>query len=570
MPRIRKPQTSGVQRVGTGRVASTTTGSTTTQAVYRIPTGNRRNCDVRNFEVIWVSPIEVAIEWENIYRVSLDANALKSVIESYDNLDLSNAEVSFSTIDWPITLTGNLNIDNWELTVDSATIGDLTSTTADIGTINATDVNSTNVTATDVAAWTIEASSNVTIDGTLSVDGDTTLSSDLNVWGDESVAGDLTVSGNGTFSGNIQWFDITATNSLNTVDLNATWDTTLNGVTAWATTVDSLAVTNWATVGTTLWVTWNTTLWGNLAVTWASTFTWTSEFIGDVTTANIASTGTAALNDVTVAGNETVTGNVNVGWNTTINSTLTVVGASTLSSNVAVGGNLSVAWNQTVTGTSTTTGNAIFNNDVTIAWDETVTGNETIWGTLSVTWDTTLADDLVVNGTTSVKALETDGSVDIDGTLRVTGAINGLNGMTITGQVESDTVRTWEVIADEVRITDWIYLSANAEAPDFVLQSEKWQPNGVAPLDANGQIDTSFLPEVFTTAVVKLKTWIFNNSNTAIVTDTDIQQGTAVFCTNYSDIVWDLDEIINPGQITVVSNQTETGSFMVVIIKPLS
>jgi hypothetical protein len=31
-----------------------------------------------------------------------------------------------------------------------------------------------------------------------------------------------------------------------------------------------------------------------------------------------------------------------------------------------------------------------------------------------------------------------------------------------------------------------------------------------------------------------------------------------------------LDEIINPGQITVVSNQTETGSFMVVIIKPLS
>lgn len=564
MPRIRKPQTSGVQRVGTGRVASTTTGSTTTQAVYRIPTGNRRNCDVRNFEVIWVSPIDVAIEWENIYRVSLDANALKSVIESYDNLDLSNAEVSFSTIDWPVILTGNLNIDNWELTVDTATIGELTSTTADIGTVNATDVNSTNVTATDVAAWTIEASSNVTIDGTLSVDGDTTLSSDLNVWGDETVTGNLTVSWNTDVS------NLTASDTINTVDLNATWDTTLNGVTAWATTVDSLAVTNWATVGTTLWVTWNTTLWGNLEVTWASTFNWVSEFVGDVTAGNITSTGTAALNDVTVAGNETVTGNVNVWGNTTVNSTLTVVGASTLSSNVAVGGNLSVSGNSTVTGTSTTTGNAIFNSDVTVAGNESVAGDVSITWALSAGGDVTLADDLVVNGTTSLKALETDGSVDIDGTLRVTGAINGGNGMTITGQIESDTIRTWEVVADEVRVTDGIYLSANAEAPDFVLQSEKGQPNGVAPLDENGQIDTSFLPEVFTTAVVKLKTWIFNNSNTAIVTDADIQPGTAVFCTNYSDIVWDLDEIINPGQITVVSNQTETGSFMVVIIKPLS
>lgn len=570
MPRIRKPQTSGVQRVWTGRVASTTTGSTTTQAVYRIPTWNRRNCDVRNFEVIGVSPVEVAIEWENIYRISLDPDALRGVIENYDNLDLSNTAVTLSTVDWPVTINWNLNVEDWTFTANEISTEVFTAISWNITTLTSSDLTATNVSATDVSTWTLEVSSDATVGWTLTVSGNTTLSSDLNVWGNESVTWNVTVWGDETVTGNIQWFDITATNSLNTVDLNATWDTTLDGLTAWATTVDSLTVTNWATVGTTLWVTWNTTLWGNLDVAWTSSFTWASDFIWDVTTNNISSTGTASLNDVTVSGNETVNGNINVGWNTTVNSTLTVVGASTLSSNVAVGGNLSVSGNSTVTWTSTTTGNAIFNSDVTIAWDESVAGNESITWTLSVWGDTTLADDLVVNWTTSIKALETDGSVDIDWTLRVTWAINGLNGLTVDGQVESDTVRTWEVIADEVRVTNGIYLSADAEAPDFVLQSEKGQPNGVAPLDANGQIDTSFLPEVYTTAVVKLKTWIFNNSNTAIVADADIQPGAAVFCTNYSDIVWDLDEIINPGQITVVSNQTETGSFMVVIIKPLS
>ena len=562
MPRIRKPQNGG-QRVGTWRVANTTTGSTTTQAVFRIPTGNRKECDVRNFEVTWVSPIVVQIEWENIYRVSLDSDALKSVIEWYDNLDLSNAEVSFDHINWPITLTWNLEIESGTLTVSEATIATLTSTLANIDTVNSTDVNSTNVTATDVSTWTLEASGNATIGWTLDVTGATTLASDLNVWGDENITWNLDVTWNTAVS------NLIASDTITTVDLVSTWDSTLNTLNAWATTVDSLDVTNGATVWTTLWVTWNTTLWGNLDVAWASTFNWVSEFIGDVTTANISSTWTAALNDVTVAGNETVTWNVNVWGNTTVNSTLTVVGASTLSSNVAVGGNLSVSGNSTVTGTSTTTGNAIFNSDVSIAWNESIAGDASITWTLSAGGDVTLADDLVVNGTTSLKALETDGSVDIDGTLRVTWAINGGNGATITWQIESDTIRTWEVVADEVRVTNGLYLSAGAEAPDFILQSEKNQPNGVATLDENGKIDSSFLPPVYTTAIVKMGTWVFSNSNTAVVVDTDITADSAVICTNYSDIVGDLNEVINVGQLTVVSNQVETGSFKYLIINPI-
>ena len=43
MPRQRKPQNGGT-RLGTGRVANTTTSQAKLQTVYRIPTG-RQSCD---------------------------------------------------------------------------------------------------------------------------------------------------------------------------------------------------------------------------------------------------------------------------------------------------------------------------------------------------------------------------------------------------------------------------------------------------------------------------------------------------------------------------------------------
>ena len=549
MPRQRKPQNGG-QRIGTGRVANTTTGSTTTQAVYRIPTGNRRECDVRNFEVTWISPIVVQIEWENVYRISLDSGALQSAIEWYTDLDLSNVAVTLNSVSGPVTITGNLDIESWELTVDSATITTLTSTTWTITDLTTTTASLGAATADSATIDWLTVTNNATVWGTLGVDWATTLNSTLSVL--SNISGGWNISAVGTVSAD-------------SVSAN-TWTITTLTSTTW--TITDLTVSNAASVGNGLAVVWGvtadsvTTSWNlavgwNASITWDATVTWASTFTWAVSTNNITSTWTANLNDVVVGGNETVAWTLWVTWATTLNNSLTVAWASTLSGNTSVWGNLSVAWNSTVTWNQTVTGDAIFSDDVSVAKNLTVSG------------DTTISDDLVVNGTTSLKALETDGSVDIDGTLRTTWAIVWGNGASITWQIESDTIRTWEVVSDEVRVTDWLYLSAWAEAPEFILQSEKNQPNGVATLDANGQIDTSYLPDVYTTAIVKLKTWIFDNSNTAIVQDADIKPGSAVFCTNYSDIVWDLDEIINQWQLTVVSNQTETGSFMVVIIKPL-
>lgn len=556
MPRIRKPQTSGVQRVWTGRVASTTTGSTTTQAVYRIPTWNRRNCDVRNFEVIGVSPVEVAIEWENIYRISLDPDALRGVIENYDNLDLSNTAVTLSTVDWPVTINWNLNVEDWTFTANEISTEVFTATSWNITTLTSSDLTATNVSATDVSTWTLEVSGNTTIDWTLWVAWATVINNTLTVswniswWANLSIVGDSTISWSETVTWWITWASITAPvgNIPNLTSTTiTTWAITAN---QWATVHQWLTVTEWATVDS-LNNTGNTQLWGTLAVTWASTFT------GDVNTNNLYSSWTASMNDVAIAWNETVTWTSTVNWATLLNSTLTVVGTTTMWSNASVAGNLNVAWNTSTTWT------------LSAGWDTTLGWKLTVTDVATFNNDVVVNDDLTVTWTSHLAWVETTWSVDVTGTIRTTWAINAGNWVYVTWQVESDSVVTTNTTTDNLTVNGNFVLGSDATAWDFVLQSEKWEANGVVPLNANGKVDEQYLPEVFTTCKAKVVQWVFNNSNTAVVVDEDITADAFVKTSNYQDIVWDLSEVISVGQITVTSNTAETGSFKVLIVKPV-
>jgi len=543
MPRTRKPQTSTPSIQWRGRVANTTTSSL--PQVYRFGSSNKNpSCQAPTSSVTTQSPLHVKIVGDNVYHVTLNMEELASKLWELETLDLSNVEVTLDTVDWPVTIKWDLSIEDWTLTVDEGTITTLTSTTGTIGTLTSTDATITNVDATDVSTGTLETSSDATVGWDLSVTGDSNLSNAAVSW-------TLDVTWATTVT------ELTASTSVTTEDLTVNWETTVWVVTAWAATVDSLDVTNWVTVWTTLDVTGN------------STFTGTSNFTGDVTTVDIESTGTATLNDVNVGWNEAVTWTLNVSWATVLSSTLTVAGAATLSDNATVGWNLSVTWNQTVTWSSTTTWVAIFNSDITVAGNESVAGNEAISGTLTVADDVTLTQDLTVNGTTSVKALETDGSVDIDGTLRVTWAINGLNGLVVTGQVESDTIRTWEIVTDEIRINDALYLSSTAIAPQIVLQSEKWQPGGVAVLWQDWTIPVVNLPAIFTTCILKIVNVVFENSNTAVLRDPDIMLEGSQWLSNYQDIVWDIDPTIHEWEIILTSNEVETGSVHVNIAYPV-
>ena len=551
MPRQRKPQNGG-QRLWTGRVANTTTGSTTTQTVYRIPSRNYGECEKLAYEVLGTSPIRVAIEWENIYRVSLDEAALKDAIENYDGLDLSN--VTLQTINWDVEFTGNVSVDGtfmWqEVRATSITTTDLDAVNGSIQNITSNDVTTTALTAENASLDDVTITNNATVGGTLGVTWNTTLGGDLAVSWNETVAGDLDVT----------W--ATSTGSITA----STWDITT--LTSTDVTTDTITVNDTATVTNGLTVTWGvntdtiTTSWDavigwDTTISWDLAVTWTSAFTGDVTVDNITSTWTANLNDVVVAWNETVAWTMAVTWATTLNSSLTVAWASTLSGNASVGGNLSVAWNETVTGNSTVTWDAIFSSDVSVAEDLTVSG------------DTTITDDLTVNGSTHLKTLETTGSASLGGNLSVDWSIAGWSNLVVDGQIESGSLVTTNITTDNITINGNIALWNDATAPDFILQDEKGQPNGVAVLDANGQIDNQYLPPVYTSAIVKLGTWAFSNSDTAVVVDGDIDANSFVIISNYQDIVWDLNETISPGQLTVVSNQVETWSFKYIVVNAL-
>lgn len=437
MPRQRKPQNGG-QRFWTWRVANTTTSSNL-QTVYRIPTWNRKDCDVRNFEITWTSPVQVHIEWENIYNISLDTTALQAAIENM-NLDLSN--VTLETVDGNVTFTWNVTTDG-TFTWTTITANTVTATTGNIAT-----VNSTNVYSSDVSTATLETTWNTTIWWNLDVDWDVDFDWNLvvdwttHIWWNVSM-----------------WEDLTVIWATTTSDLEATTGG-IETLTSNTSTIWTLTVTNTETIEWTLTVEWTSTLattnatdvrasW-TLAVTWASTFVW------DVSTNNISSTGTASLNDVVVGWNETVAWTLAVTWATTLNNTLTVAWASTLSGTTSVGWNLSVAWNEAVSWTSTVSWNAIFSQNVSIAWDETL-----VWD-LTVDWETHLKNDVDI-----------DSDLNVDWTTHMSGSANVDHVLTV-----GETLALW----------------ANATAPQFILQTEKNQPNGVAALNASGKIDDSVLP----------------------------------------------------------------------------
>ena len=551
MPRQRKPQ-SGVARAA-GRVANTTTSLgwkdiwNTNPKVYRIPTwGMRTECPAPLSEVGWVYPVSVRREG-NVFYVSLPEENLKSVIEGMSDLDLSNVTVTMDTINGPLTINGAVTVD-WDIAWQAinwtdARFDSVRAVSWTITNFTASDLTTTSLTAEDVSLDAVEITNNASIGWTLSVTWDSTFGAAVDItWNLTAANADITgwvsaasISADSATISTIDGWEVTADT------LTVLWDAQMN---------NSLTV-DWAISWASLTTSWDATIGWNLEVTWAS------EFTGDVSTNNISSTWTANLNDVVVSWNETVAWTMAVTWATTLNNTLTVAWASTLSGNTSVGGNLSVAGNSTVTWNQTVTGDAIFSSDVSVAEDLTVSG------------DATVTDDLIVNGSTHLKTLETTGSASLGWNLSVDWSIAGWSNLVVDGQIESGSLVTTNITTDNITINGNIALGNDATAPDFILQDEKGAPNGVAPLDANGQIDNSYLPPVYTSAIVKMWTGTFANSDTSVVVDTDIKADSFVIISNYQDIVGDLNETINVWQLTVVSNQTETWSYKYIVVNAL-
>lgn len=556
MPRQRKAQ-SWATRIWTGRVANTTTSSNT-QVVYRVAAARKPMCEPLAVEVVGTSPINVAIEWTNVYRISLDTDALKNIIENYPDLDLSNVEVSLGTVDGDVTFTGNVNVE-WEFTgtTINAENGNITS-------ITSTDITTNTLDAETVNTGDLNASGNVEVGGTLDVTWATTLKDTLTVNWDSVLEWNVTVDWVASFNNNVDVNgDVRITWETNTETLSVNDFATIPTLTSTDITTETLKVNNMAevdwplTVGQGLSVEWTTTL-EDLIVQDDATFEKDVEVQGTTTMQDLNAQNTT-LETLTVNGTSLLTGDTTMSGNATVAKDLTVAGNSTVVGNSTVSGNSLVTWDSIVNGDSTVNGDTSLNGKVTTADDVTV------W------WNLKVNDDVVVDWTTTLKgAVEMKDDVEINGSVNIDGSVAIDDGLEVTGHTKTTTLRANEAVFDEVRINRSLDLGDDWIAPDFVLQKEKWQPNGVAPLDVNGKIPEEYLPPVYTTAIVKMGTGIFDNSDTAIVQDDAITAYSYVNISNYSDIHGDLDEIINEWQLTIVSNQTETGSFKYIIVNPIS
>lgn len=431
--RTRKPQTGGA--MWTGRVAGTTTSSYSNQTVYRIPTGKHWECETLAYEVLGTAPIVVRIEDSNIYRVSLDTEVLQSMIEWRDSLDLSNVELTLWTVDGDVTLTGDIS-STGTFTWTNVTATSLTSSGATITDLQSQQISSATITATATTTDT------------------------------------LTVNSTSTFTWKAT-FD----------DMEATGTATLNEASiATASVSGALDVDGWATVDGWLTVnSWDTEV-QNLKVNW------TSDLVGDVTakTVNVETAldvdWATTVENISVNGNQIVTWTSTLNWNTTVNNTLAVTGWTTLQDltvggNEIVSGNVTVAWNETVTGTST------------LNWATTVNNK------LTVSDDIIANDDLTVSWSTSLNTLETSSSASVGWQLVVWWAATIQDALTVEWQTNTETLRSDEIVTDELRVNTSLDLGPNGIAPDFVLQSEKNQPNGVAWLDENWLINASNMPD---------------------------------------------------------------------------
>jgi hypothetical protein len=285
---------------------------------------------------------------------------------------------------------------------------------------------------------TLNAAGNTTLGGTLAVAGATTINNTFNVTGLTTLAGlnagastlnSLAVTNNATVGGNLTVNGLFSAGATTLASLTVTpGATSLQALTAGATTLNSLGVTNNATVGGTFGVTGATTLAGLTAgaTTLNSLGVTNNATVGGtlgVTGATTIGGATQINNNLGVTGNAIIGGTLSAG-NTTlanlvVNGTSNLVGAATLGNTLTVAGATQVNNTLGVTG-ATTLGNTL-----------TVAGATQVNNTLGVTGATTLGNNLSVAGNSTLT-----GNATVGGTLGVTGATTLGNTLTVAGATQ--------------------------------------------------------------------------------------------------------------------------------------
>ena len=341
---------------------------------------------------------------------------------------------------------------------------DVTGTLTIAGSDIATALTDTNLTLNSVTANTISTTGNTVVGGTLTATGAANLNGGLTVKGGLNVNDGPTVIDGGRLFANkgltvsSHGISIEAGGDLSLEDgdvyvggtLDVNGETTLAGLTAGATTVDSLGVTNNATVGGTLEVTGDTTLAGltagattvdSLKSNGNATVGGTLAVTGDTTLAGLTA-GATTVDSLKSNGNAEVGGTLAVTGDTTLAGlkagattvdSLTVNGAATVDSLEVAKGieaangkfQLTEAGVLTVNGEAAFTKGVTVQNGLSVAGDSSVAGDfAVINGDLSVTnGGLTVSGDTKLNGNFDVGAgnfkVDEDGNTTFNGNLNI-------------------------------------------------------------------------------------------------------------------------------------------------------
>lgn len=129
---------------------------------------------------------------------------------------------------------------------------------------------------------------------------------------------------------------------------------------------------------------------------------------------------------------------------------LGVRGSATIDGDTSVGGNLAV------TGTSTLTGDVTMKSNATVEKNLTVNGTSDLKGDVTMESNATVKKDLTVEGATTTKTLKVTETSEFDGAATFNDIVTMNKGLSVTGGVTADTVT-----ADSYKVGDKTYIDSN-------------------------------------------------------------------------------------------------------------
>lgn len=204
--------------------------------------------------------------------------------------------------------------------------------------------------------------------------------------------------------------------------------------------------------------------------------------------------------------------------------------------------------------------------------------------TINSTWKATLNSLEVQNNTVLDKALEVKGATTLDQNLTVEWIATFKHAVTFNDSVD---VKKWLHVFQDLQV-DWainawnatvrnltvnwtLSLGNNASAPDFILKAEKWAADWVAPLGHDWKVPEQYLPDYIPNCTIHVWTGQFDWHGSCVIEDSRIKSNSYVNISNYTDIIWDLTEVIWDGRITITSNfDREAWSIRYFCATPLS